>query len=148
MSSRSPAIHDGPAATDRPWWQLGLAAGVIAAVANVILLAAYQAVAGSPAQIALSPGAPLQALSWWQTVIASILPALIAALVAAACSRWTPSPRAWFIGLVVILAALTLVAPLSLPVATGNRLVLAIMHIVTAAAVIGALAPRLPAPRA
>src|SRR5690606_11920559 len=69
--------------TRRPWWQLGLGAGVIAAVINSIIYYVYNAVATTPIQVTMLGRSEVQDLPVLGVVFFSLVPALLAALLAA-----------------------------------------------------------------
>jgi hypothetical protein len=135
--------------TNRPWWQLGLAAGVIAAVINAIIFLIYNAAASTPIQITTFSDSTVQELPGYMVVVLSVIPALLAAPLAAGLSRRTRSASTWFIAISVIVAVLSLASPLLLPeaIAMSAKLTLAAMHIVAAVAVLGVMVPRLNAGR-
>lgn len=148
MTSRTTPITSTAPATARPWWQLGLAAGVIAAIINVIIYFVYQAATGAPPRI-VPPGQQLQDLVLGMVVLLSLIPPLIAALLAYGLSRWTSSANAWLIGISLVILVLSMLSPLAqpTPVATSTKLVLAVMHVVVAAVTLAALVPRLSVDR-
>ncbi len=150
MTSRTSVPPSAAPAMDRPWWQLGLAAGVIAAVINAVVYFLYQAVAGAPLQVTQPGGGALQDLPVVLVTLMSIIPPVVASVLAYALSRWTRSARTWLIAISVILAVLSLLSPLGLPaeVSTGNKLTLAAMHLIVAGAALAALVPRLFGERA
>ncbi len=130
--------------TARPWWQLGLTAAVMAAAVNVIIFVIYQAITGSPLRVTPPTGGPQQDLPLAMILVQSILPALVGTLVAFALGRWTRSPQIWFLGISIAAVLLSLVGPLALPgISIGNKLALALMHLVVAGVTIATLVPRL-----
>ena len=135
--------------TSRPWWQLGLGAGVIAAVINSIIYYVYNAVATTPIQVTMLGRSEVQDLPVLGVVFFSLVPALLAALLAAGLKRWTSSASTWFVAIAVILGVVSLASPLMLPdtIAMSAKLTLASMHIVAAATIIGTLLPKLNAGR-
>lgn len=150
MTSRTSPLTSTTPATARPWWQLGLAAGIVAAIINVIIYFVYQAATGAPPRI-VPPGLQLQDLFLGMVVVLSLMPPLITAVLAYGLSRWTNAASTWLIGisLVVLVLVLSLASPLTQPAAvtTGTKLVLTVMHVVVAAITLAALVPRLSAER-
>jgi hypothetical protein len=148
MTSRSSPLTMSASDTARPWWQLGLAAGFVAAVINVISYFVVQIATSAPPRI-VPPGQELQDLFLGMVVLMSLIPPLIAALLAYGLSRWTSAASAWLIGISLVVLVLSLLSPLTQPatVTTGTKLVLAVMHVVVAAVTLAALVPRLSAER-
>lgn len=148
MTSRTTTMTSSAPATARPWWQLGLAAGIVAAILNVIIYAVYQVATGAPPRI-VPPGQQLQDLLLGMVVLLSLIPPLIAALLAYGLSRWTSAASAWLIGISLIVLVLSMVSPLTqpAPVTASTKLVLTVMHVVVAAVTLAALVPRLSADR-
>lgn len=148
MTSRTTTMTSSAPATARPWWQLGLAAGIVAAILNVIIYFVFQVATGAPPRI-VPPGQELQELFLGMVVLLSLIPPLIAAMLAYGLSRWTSAAGAWLIGISLVVLVLSMVSPLTQPAAvtTGTRLVLAVMHVVVAAVTLAALVPRLSVDR-
>lgn len=143
-------IQTASANANRPWWQLGLAAGIIAAAINVIIFFIYNAAASTPIQIQAIGGAGIQELPVFMVIVMSLVPALLAGLVAAGIRRWRGEFAAtWFIAISVILTVLSLASPFTLPgtIAMSAKLTLAVMHIVAAVVIIVAMLPKLNAGR-
>lgn len=149
MTSRTtePLTSTTPTIT-RPWWQIGLAAGVVAAVINVVIYVIFQVATGAPPRI-VPPGQQLQDLFLGMVVLLSLIPPLIAALLAYGLGRWTNAASAWLIGISLVVLVLSMGSPLTQPavVTTGTKLVLTVMHVVVAAVTLAALVPRLAAER-
>jgi hypothetical protein len=137
------------ATTRRPWWRLGLAAGLGAAVLNAILYYLYQLLSGEPLRVTDPASGAIQVLPLVLVIITSLLPPLVATLLAIALYRWTRAASIWFIAISLIVAVFSLFSPLALPadISMGNRLTLAAMHLVVAAITLAAFVPRLSAPR-
>jgi hypothetical protein len=149
MTSRTTPLMPTETARTRPWWQLGLAAGLGAAVINVVIFALYQLVTGTPLRVVPPAGGPSQELAVAMVVIASLVPPVLATLLAIALSRWTRPASIWFTVITLIAVVLSLLSPLSLPaeISMGNKLTLAAMHLVTAVTTLAVFVPRLSAAR-
>ena len=148
MTSRSASLTAADQPATRPWWQLGLAAGVTAAVINVVIYFTYQAATGPPPRI-VPPGQQLQDLFLGMVVVLSLIPPLIAAMLAYGLGRWTRARSTWLIGISLVVLVLSMLSPLAQPpeVTTSTKLVLVLMHVVVAAVTLAALVPRLSAER-
>ncbi len=116
-----------------------LIAGVVASLGNLLLYIVARA-AGVPFLISPQPGSSdLMTLPVAMVVIATIVPALVAALILAALARFTRTPlRLFQIGSVLFLIV-SLIMPMTMSVALSTRLVLALMHVIAGAAIIGGL---------
>ena len=142
MSSRT---SDTPVET-RPWWQIGLLAAVAAAVANVIVYLIAVALFDANLRVPEGLGSDTYSdLAVGQVIFASMLPALLATLLAIALVRWTGAPRRWFVISAVVVLLLSYLTFFDLDGTTGAFVTLAIMHVVAAAAIVAVIAPRLPA---
>lgn len=122
--------------------QLGMAAlvgGGIAAIANVALFLISSALGTSFVIPLMGEGSPPQQLPTFFVIVASVLPAFAAAAFLAVLDRLFAQPLRWFQLIGWLAALLSLGGPLTLPVALTTRLVLSSMHIIAAAAIIGAL---------
>lgn len=139
-------LSDMPAPAARPWWQLGLAAAVIAAVANLIVFAIAVGAAGIDVRITPSPGeSELVDLTAGPVILMSVVPALLATLLAAGLAKWTAAPRRWFLGVAAVILVLSLFPVAGLAISTGAKVTLALMHLIAAAVIVGLLAPPLAA---
>jgi hypothetical protein len=118
---------------------LALTGGAIGAVANVIVFLIAPALIGGAVQVATPPTNTVQDLPIIAVALASIVPAIVAAGVLWALSRFTNAPLRIFQTLGVVIAALSLISPFGLPVSLGSKITLCIMHVVAAAAIILAL---------
>ena len=115
----------------------------IAAVGNLMVFWVLPSLLGaSPIQVQMGPPGPdaaLADLNAVMVIVASVLPAFIAAGVLALLGRFTARPFTVFrvIGVVVLLMSF---APFTLmPMPTGTIITLAVMHIIAAVAIVGAL---------
>ena len=139
-------VSDVQAPVTRPWWQLGLAAAVIAVVANLIVFAIAVGAASIDVRITPGPGeSELVDLTAGPVILMSVVPALLATLLAAGLAKWTAAPRRWFLGVAAVILVLSLFPVAGLAISTGAKVTLALMHLITAAAIVGLLAPPLAA---
>jgi len=130
--------------TQRPLWQVGLAAALVAAAASVIVYVAARA-AGVPMELTEVfedhfARMPVLNMAWG----ALLEGGLAGTALATACRRWTRRPRSYF----VALAMTGLIASFALPVtsdaSTATKVVLSISHVVVAIIIVPALALALP----
>ena len=117
-----------------------LLAAAASAIGNVIIYA----LAAGPFDIALmilpGPGATeLVPLSVWQVVVVSILPAVVAPVLLALLSRFVEQPMRVFQLLAIVVLLLSFVPVLTLPGVASNKVVLGLMHVVSAVAIVGIL---------
>lgn len=114
--------------------QTGLIAAVIAAVVNLVVYFVGQAM-GVPYEIIMQPGTPLTPLQIPQILVMSILPGVVAALLAWALNRYLARGNTIFVGIAVLILLLSLVPLVTMAetVTTTTRIALAIMHVATAA---------------
>jgi hypothetical protein len=129
---------------ERPLWQVGLAAALVAAAASVIVYLAARA-AGVPMELTevfedQFARMPVMNMAW----AALLEGGLAGTALAAACRRWTSRPRLYF----VTLAMAGLIASFALPITSdasaATKVVLAISHVVVAIIIVPALALALP----
>jgi hypothetical protein len=120
----------------------------VAAVISVVIYFFYQAATGTPPRI-VPPGQQWQDLFLGMVVVLSLIPPLLAALLAYGLGRWTGAASAWLIGISLVVLALSLLSPLAQPaeVTASTKLVLVLMHVVAAAVTLAALVTRLSAGR-
>lgn len=122
-----------------PLWQAGLLAGVLAVVANLILFT-LGSVLGTSFLVLLSPGATeLTPVSPMMVAIMSFVPAILATLLFALLRRSLARPVGLFVGISVVLLLLSLAGPLASAVDAATRMVLASMHVLAAAVIVGVL---------
>jgi hypothetical protein len=115
-----------------------LIGGLIAAVANTIVLFVAQAL-GTPLQIAMDPSAPAAPLTIVPVVLASALPAIGAGVLLWLLGRFTRRPFTIFLAIAGVFLLLSLGGPLSMPVPGATKAVLSLMHVVAGASIAGAL---------
>ncbi len=141
LSQSSIATANGRAT--RLWWQLGITTAVIA---NLIVYALAVGFADIPLRITAGPGSSeLVDLTAGPVILMSVLPALLATLLAAGLAKWTSAPGRWFTVIAAGLLVLSMVPVLALDISTGAKLSLELMHLVAAVVIVGLLAPRLAA---
>lgn len=145
QSGRLPAPTASSLGT-HPWWQLAILGAVLATVLNLVVYA----IAVGVADVDLLLPAGFGSSELWEAgvapiVIFSVLPALLAAGLAALLARLTAAPRRWFVGIALVILALSFVPSLQLDVSTGAKLTLVLMHVAAAAGILFALLPRLSA---
>lgn len=145
QSGRLSAPAASPVAA-RPWWQLAILGAAVATVLNVVLYAIAVWIADIELLIPASPGgSDLREMGIGPVVAFSVLPALLAAGLAALLARRTSAPRRWFGGIALVVLLGSLLPVFSLDVTTGAKLTLVLMHAAAAAVIVAALFPRLAA---
>jgi Family of unknown function (DUF6069) len=98
---RGPALSR-PAWTNRPLWQVGLVAALIAAAANAVLYVVARLV-GVPLELTEVFSDRFGRVPVHSFVLATLLEGgAVGTMVAAACQRWAPRPRTWFVVLAVV----------------------------------------------
>jgi hypothetical protein len=119
---------------------VGLLAGLVASVANLIVFFVAQAL-GAPFLVPMGgPGAPTLPLPFAAVVATSTIPGLGAAVLYWALGRFTGGRATTiFVAVAVAFGLLSLVGPLTLPIDLFTRLSLALMHIVAGVIITGGL---------
>jgi Family of unknown function (DUF6069) len=129
-----------PAWTQRPLWQVGLAAALVASAANAFLYAVAR-VAGVPLELTEVFSDHFGRIPVQSFVLGTLLDGgVVATTLAAACRRWAPRPRTWFVALAVIGTVASLGLPLTSDGTTATMVVLSIGHVVAALVIVPALA--------
>jgi hypothetical protein len=133
--------------TDRPLWQVGLAAALVAAAASALVYVAARA-AGVPMALTEVFEDEFRRMPVANMVWGALLEGGVAGTaLAAACRRWTAHPRSYF----VALATTGLIASFAMPVTSdgsvATKVVLSISHVVVAIIIVPALALALPRTR-
>lgn len=120
-----------------------LIAGVAAAVANIVVLLAGNAVIDGSVRVTESPGSSTYTdLGAGQAAVATLISALLAGAVYAALARFAPArARTIFLGVSAVALLLSFGGPLGLDIPGSQQAVLSAMHVV-AAAIIVAVVPR------
>jgi hypothetical protein len=116
-----------------------LIAALLSAVLNAIVFFVIGALGVDLTGPFMGPDAPPAALSVVQVIIASAVPAVFAGLLLWLLGRFAPRPVTIFVAIAAVFALLSLGGPLTLPVSGGLQIALALMHIVSAAAITWAL---------
>jgi len=116
------------------------AGGAVAAVVNVLLRFGAQAT-GVSMEGAFAPGRPVAVLSIPPIVVASIVPAIPAALLALLLQRFTKRPALVFTVISVVLAVISFGGPVGVVGASvGTKLTMDLMHVSVALGVGGSVA--------
>jgi len=145
QSGRLSASAANPLA-NRPWWQLAILGAAVATVLNLVLYAIAVGIGDVDLLAPTGPGSSdLREMGTGPVVTFSVLPALLAAGLAALLARVTAAPRRWFGGIALVILLLSFVPSLQLDVSNGAKLTLVLMHVAAAAAIVAALLPRLAA---
>lgn len=115
-------------------WRRIPVVAIVALAVNLLLLVGARAL-GADIQLPTAAGAPdaanLSDEQLWLPVTVVTLVAIVAAgLLFSVLLRFGPPGVMWFNVSITVLALLSLVAPLTLPIGWTGRLVLALMHVV------------------
>ena len=119
----------------------GLLGGAIAAVASLIVFFIGRAAVG-PIEVAQQPGAPIAPLSWFMIVVATLVPAVVGALLLTGLQRFTNNGARIFQIVAVVIALLSLFPALTQAGSAGASAVLVLLHIIAAGAIVWALTLR------
>jgi hypothetical protein len=142
-AAREATTEPEPAWTERPLWQVGLAAALVAAAANVAVYVAARA-AGVPLQLTEVFSDDFDQMPVSSFVLGTLLEGGAAGTaLAAACRRWAPHPRTWFIALAAIGTIASFVLPILSDGTTATIVVLSITHVVAALIIVPPLAQTL-----
>ncbi len=130
--------------TERPLWQVGLAAALVAAAASVLVYGAARA-AGVPMELTevfedKFARMPVMNMAWGALLEGGVAGTALAA----ACRRWTSRPRSWFLALTMIGLVASFALPVTSDASTATKIVLSISHVVVAIIIVPALALGLP----
>ncbi|MCI0533923.1 MAG: DUF6069 family protein [Verrucomicrobiales bacterium] len=118
-------------------------AALASAGLNLVLYGVVTRVLGLPLAITQEPGAPLEPLGVGPVISASVVPAVVAALLLIVLGRFLRRPVMVFIIISVIALIATMAGPLNVSVdAATTRWVLAAMHVVAAASIVVVLVRR------
>lgn len=119
---------------------VGPLAGLVAAIANLIIFGLAKNVVGIPFVIPLfGPGSPLEPLPAFMVIAGCLIPALGAAIVLWILGKFASRPLRIFWIVSVLFLILSLGLPLPLPVDLPTKLALNLMHTVAAVAIVGVL---------
>ena len=119
----------------------GLLGGGIAAVLSLVLFFIGDAVAG-PIEVALQPGAPLAPLPWIAVVMATLVPAIVGALLLSGLQRTMANGTRIFQITAVVITLLSLFPAITQAGSTGAAVLLSLLHFVAAGAIVWALTLR------
>jgi hypothetical protein len=112
---------------------VGLGAGLLAGVANVLVYLLGRALFALPFQVPMGgPGSPAGDLPLLAIIVTCVVPGLAAALLYWGLGRLTRRASVIFATVAGLFALLSLAGPLTLPIDLGTRLALAAMHLVAA----------------
>jgi hypothetical protein len=136
-------VRRGPR-IERPLWQVGLAAALVAALAGVIVYVTARA-AGVPMELTEVfedhfARMPVLNMAW----AALLEGGLGGTALAAACRRWTRHPRSYFVTAAVAGLVASFAFPIASDATTATKAVLALSHVVVAIIIVPALALALP----
>lgn len=122
----------------RGLWTTAVIAGVVAGVINLIIYFLATGVLNIPVEITMGgPTAPLVPLTPGPVIVMSLIPAIGAAVLLWILRRFTARPYTIFLIIAVIALLLSFGGPLPLPIAAAAKGVLILMHVVTAAVIVG-----------
>jgi Family of unknown function (DUF6069) len=117
---------------------VGLVVGVVAALVNLVIFFIGSAT-GVPFAVVMDPSQPAQALNAGMFIGASLVPALAGAVFYGLLGRFTRRASTIFLVVAVVFALLSLLGPLTMPVPLATRLMLSLLHLLTAAIIAGGL---------
>lgn len=120
-------------------WRNGLLGGIVGAAINLVLFWLTQLLYGGPIEIPMPPTNAIAPLPWWLVALTTLVPAVIATALYWLLLRFVSNARRVFLIIGVVALLLSLAGPLGLPVASSIRSVLALMHVVAAASILGFL---------
>jgi hypothetical protein len=143
-TGRQAAPARGGASIERPLWQVGFAAALVAAAASVIVYVAARA-AGVPMELTevfedQFARMPVMTMAWAALLEGS----LAGTALAAACRRWARHPRSYFVALAMAGLIASFALPITSDASTATKVILAISHVVAAIIIVPALALALP----
>ncbi len=117
-------------------------AAAASAIGNLALLAIARGGLGMELVLAVAPDSPeLAPLPVQKVVLASVLPALVGAVLLALIARFTARPMRFFGPLAAVVLVLSMGGPASIPVEEpATSWILGLMHVISAVAIVGVLA--------
>jgi hypothetical protein len=140
MSTLLDTQHNSERIATRKLWWLALVAGAVAFIGNLVVFILAENLFGVSLMIPATPGSDaLAPLSLAPLAGASFVPAIAAAIVLALLGRFLARPIRVFQILAAVLLLVSFGAPLGLPVDGAAKVVLIVMHVVTAGAIVGLL---------
>lgn len=119
----------------------GLIGGVLAAAISLVLFFIGNALVG-PIEVALQPGAPVAPLPWFMIIGATLVPALVGALVLTGLQRFTGNGTRIFQIVAGVIALVSLFPAITQVGSTGAAVILALLHLVAAGSIVWALTMR------
>jgi hypothetical protein len=136
----SAARESAPAWSERPLWQIGIAAALVAAAANAVIYVIARA-AGVPLELTEVFSDDFEQMPVSAFVLGTLLDGGVAGTaLAAACRRWAPHPRTWFIALAAIGTVASFALPFGSDGTTATKVVLSLTHVVAALIIVPPLA--------
>lgn len=111
------------------------AAGLVAAIIDLVILWIAQAALGTTIMVTMGPDGPAQA-AMGGVLFAVMVPAILAGILLTLLKRFTAQPWRNFVIIAAAFALLSLGGPLTLSNPLGERLVLALLHLVTAVIIV------------
>ena len=115
--------------------------GLVIAVAAVINVAVYLIATAAGVEILVPQGGTPTPLSVVPVVVFTIVPLVLAAVLLLVLRRVGVSGPRVFAGVVVVVALLSLLAPLTADLTASNKVTLAVMHVVAGLAALVGLTP-------
>jgi hypothetical protein len=113
---------------------------VIAAAANTVLYVVAR-LGGVPLELTEVFSDHIGRMPVHSFVLATLLEGgAVGTIAAAACQRWAPRPRTWFVALAVVGTMVSFWLPLTSDATTATMVVLSISHLVAALIIVPALA--------
>ena len=133
----APSTYEASPTAAPSIWKPGLKAGVVAAIATMVVAAVAS---GLDVSLAID-GEAIPVLGFGQT---TLMATVVGILLARSLRRRASQPRSTFVRTTVALTALSLVPDVLVSADTATKATLMLTHLVAAAIVIPALASRLP----
>jgi hypothetical protein len=128
----------------RPLWQVGVVTALAAAAASVLVYAAARW-GGVPMELTEVFEDEFARMPVMNMALGAVLEGgVVGTALAAACRRWSRSPRVWFLTLTTIGLIASFALPLASDASTATKVVLSISHVVVAAIIVPPLALALP----
>jgi hypothetical protein len=134
----STASNNGQFRFSRLLW-VGPLAGVVAAIGNLLVFFIAKGV-GVPFVMPLNgPGSTPEPLPFFAVIVASLVPAIGAAIFLAILAKFTSRASLIFLVISVLFLLVSFGGPFSLPVDLGTQLALSLMHVVAGVVTVGML---------
>ena len=140
----SPTVQFAGPPTNRPWWQIGMIAAAVTVAATLAVYLVATILLGQELLVENPSGGAQMAIGPAQIIPFTVIPALLATLLAASLARRIRSPRRLFVGIALVLLVVSFLSPFALEASTGTRLTLELLHVVAAFGIVGTIAGRLP----